>query len=293
VSNRWFPAKERAQATALSAFMSILGGGLALILGPFFATRDEDVVDLTLKSCKVNELPAATVNAYNASQLNNTLLDCAGDFAEATESFCCYQPTNIESLDLLMAIVPTFCFFLCVLSVRDNPPTPPSAAGEEKESVGIVEGVTHLFKEPRFRRVALADFIVSGPALSLFSGVSRLFPAEIDDLAFVASAAGLALAIPTAWIVSYRLDHYHAYYTYSAGGYTLGAVFWWVATFSFLGDSDIGNYFFLFCIVVAVLLFIAWQGAIYELKFEYTFSQDYYLEGSIVGTVSFFLADLT
>ncbi|GBG31248.1 Major facilitator superfamily domain-containing protein 7-b [Hondaea fermentalgiana] len=283
VSNRWFPERERALATALISLLSLLGSGAALVLADMFALTDNEVVDTTLKSCDTSIFSASQLSELAVAAANDTYVDCLDDYADAKDSFCCYQPTDIRAFNVMMAVVPTVFFILMLLSVRDLPPTAPSAAGEPKDYTGLVRGTKMLFTNQRFAKLALSDFIVSGPVLVIYSSISRVFPAEISSYSFLASAAGIGLAIPTAIIAAYYMEKTKRFYTFAAGGYTLGTMFWIIATISYIADTTAGHWAFFTSIVFALMVFIAWQTAVYETKLEYVFSAHTSLEGLITG----------
>jgi len=110
-SNRWFPENERAIATAIISLFSLLGSGAALLSASPFYTTDYEIVDITLKSCDTSTLSATQLATVIAATSNGTNVVCDDAYADAKDAFCCYQPTDIPTYNLMMAIIPTFTFF--------------------------------------------------------------------------------------------------------------------------------------------------------------------------------------
>jgi len=76
----------------------------------------------------------------------------------------------------------------------------------------------------------------------LYYALSRLFPGEIKDLRSIVAAVGLVLAIPVAIVFARVLDNRKVYFTVSAGGYTVGTMFWVLATIAFaIGGTSGAN----------------------------------------------------
>lgn len=173
---------------------------------------------------------------------------------------------------------------MTLVSVRDLPPTPPSYGAEEKDFVSIWEGTKLLFGKDAFRKLALSDFIVSAPPLALFAALARIFPPSVADYSFIASAAGLGLAIPSSVLVGYLLGKYKAYYTFTLAGYATGAALFVLGTICFLAGTDAGDWIFFGAIVLAIASFVVWQVSVYEAKLEYCFGPQSNLEGILVGT---------
>jgi len=282
-SNRWFPENERAIATAIISLFSLLGSGAALLSASPFYTTDYEIVDITLKSCDTSTLSATQLATVIAATSNGTNVVCDDAYADAKDAFCCYQPTDIPTYNLMMAIIPTFTFFLVCIFVRNSPPTPPSTAALKKDHTTFVQGTKILFGNERFLKLAISDFIVSGPPLVLYSSISRVFPADISGYSFIAAAIGVVLAIPTAIVVAFLLDRYSRYYTFTAGGYTTGTFFWIIAMICYLVDTTESHWGFFTMVIFALCVFIAWQTAVYETKLEYVFSPEVFLEGMITG----------
>ena len=282
ISNRWYPASERGIATGIASLISIVGSGFALIVSPMFATEDDEIVDLDLRSCE--GLAEDLVELVEQAAENETAFFCTGEILEsARESFCCYLPVDVESLNLVMAIVPTLAFIFTAIVVRDLPPTPPSFAGEQKDFVGPVKGLKMLFSLENFSKLALSDFIISGPPLVLVTTLSRSFPPRAAEYSFYASAGGLALAIPVAVIVGHYLDKTQAFYTFTMAGYSSGTIFWIISTICFASGTLAGEFAFVAIAALAIAAYVAWQVSVYETKLEYAFTPKFNLEGWIVG----------
>jgi len=284
VSNRWFGAKERSKATAIGSLLAVLGSGGALLISPFFATQADEIVDFTLKSCIVEAVDPSIVELYNAHLANGTELLCINDALEARDSFCCFLPLDIEALNLFMAIFPTVTFAFTLLAVRSLPPTPPSVAAEKKGHASVREALSLLYRTERFIKVSLSDLIVSGPPLVLLNSISRVFPSLVAEYSFLASAAGIALGIPASMIAAHYLDKTKAYWTFSMVGYASGTLIWIASTAAFAAGTELGAYFMLGLVVLAIVAYISWQTSIFELKLEYVFRNDISLEGWVVGT---------
>ncbi|GBG28260.1 Hypothetical Protein FCC1311_044832 [Hondaea fermentalgiana] len=282
VSNVWFPESERAKATAITALLSLLGTGASLIVGPMLATSDFKVVDLSLRSCNVDQIQADLLNAYNAAQLAGEPLSCEiEEYEYAEEEFCCYLPVNLRLLDLIMSLFTTLVFLITLVSVKDHPPTLPSPSASRPAHTSIKTGLSLLFSNRRFVQLALSDFIISGPIQVVYYAMARMFPPEVSNLTFVASAGGIALAIPTALVAAHLLDKRSWYYSITVTGYTSGTAMWILATIAYATDA---SWLFLVGIVLALMLFIAWQTAVYETKLEYVFTHEHSLESYVMST---------
>jgi hypothetical protein len=183
-----------------------------------------------------------------------------------------------------MVALPTLAFVFSALAVRDAPPTPPAPSAEKSGSVGVVKALRILFGNQRFALFSLADFIVSGPPLVLFAAISRAFPAQVASYAFLASAAGIVLALPTAMVVAHFLDKSGWYWSFTFAGYSAGTLFWVIATLCFWSGTTAGAYAFMAASVFAIVSYVAWQTSVYECKLEYVFDPAVALEGWVVGT---------
>jgi hypothetical protein len=284
VSNRWFAPHERAKATAVGSLVNVLGAGAALVLSPMFATSKEQEVELTLKSCASDAVSAGTAERYRDARANGTALPCTGDDQAAFDQFCCYLPVDVPLLNWVMVALPTLAFVFSALSVRNAPPTPPAPSGGKSGAVGAAKALRILFGNQRFSKLSLADFLVSGPPLVLFAAISRAFPSQVADYAFLASAAGIVLSLPTAMVVAHYLDKTGWYWGFTMAGYLAGTVFWCVATVCFWSGTTAGAFAFMACSVLAIISYVAWQTSVYECKLEYVFDPAVTLEGWVVGT---------
>lgn len=276
VSNRWFPEEERAIATAFGAIVAVLGGGAALIVGGLFQSGEE-LIDLGLRSCKAS---LTTRQIVIDAAINGTDPLCTD---EAFEEFCCYTETAIEVYNLILAILTSLIAVYAVLSVRDLPPSPPSPAALEKPSLGPIQASVRLFTQQNYLLLCISDFLISGPPLMLYSAIARILPGSVAQYDFIASAAGLVLAIPFAYVVTRFLDLKKWYYSTTLGGYSSGTLFWTLATICYAIGTLAAEYIILFLVAAAVLTFVLWQVGVYELKIEYVFTPDYNLEGWVVG----------
>ncbi|GBG28259.1 Disrupted in renal carcinoma protein 2-like [Hondaea fermentalgiana] len=282
VSNVWFPENERAKGTAVISLFLLLGTGAALIVGPMLATSPFKVVDLTLRSCNVDKIQPDLYIAYTAAQVAGEPLSCEIEGYEyAEEEFCCYLPVNLRLLDLIMAIFMTVVAFITLVSVRNEPPTLPSPSAGRKADTSIRTGLHALVSSRRFLMLTLSDFIISGPVSVLYYAMARMFPPAVSSLSFVVSAIGLALAIPTAILAAHLLDKRGWYYTTTVAGYTTGTLMWILATIAFATET---SGLFIFGVVLALSLFIAWQTAVFETKLEYVFTHQHSLETYVIST---------
>lgn len=283
ISNRWYPPKERAKATAIGSLVSILGGALALVIAPLYATQKEEVVELSLRSCKQADLGFEILTAFETAQEKEEQLLCVDRFAVARDSFCCYLPVDIPKLNITMAIISTVAFVFTAISVKSHPPTPPAPSGEPKPFQGLLQGLKRIYSDRRMVQLSLSDFLVSGPPLVLFSAVSRIFPSEVSRFSFYASAIGIILAIPASLISGYYLDKKKWFWTFTMGGYTLGTLSWVLATIGLATKTMGGAYIFIGMVVIGISAYISWQTAVYETKLEYSFREDESVEGIVVG----------
>lgn len=281
VSNRWFPAKERAKATATVALVSTMGAVLVAVVGPSFETT-VDVIDLSLKSCKPS---SATLAKFNASLVNGTtpFCDTADNDAAEFRDFCCVADANVVLYALVIAVLSTLVTLFTFVVVKDAPPTPPSGALENVSLLpNFCTALSHMAKYRNYMTLCAADFIVSGPPIVLNVAIARMLPPVIKNFDFAIAAAGIALSIPAAAIVAYLLDKNNKYFEWTWGGYTTGAVSWIVATVCFAA-GDGGAYAMIGLLVLGIVSFTAWQAAVYETKLEYIYTKEFQLEGLIVG----------
>lgn len=281
VSNRWFPVKERAKATATVALISTMGSVAVTVVGPLFETSD-DLINLGLKSCTPSAETIAKVNNFAA---NNTLAVCDTSDNEASEfaDFCCVAEADVTSYAIVLAVLCTLSTIYTFIVVKDAPPTPPSGANENVQLLpDFIVAVKHMAKYRNYLTLCLADFVVSGPVLVLSIAVARMLPPVIKDFDFIIAAVGIALAIPGAVAFAVVLDRRHNYWEMTTGGYTVGAICWIISTIAFAAGG-VGAYIMVPLLVGAISAFTAWQAAVYETKLEYVFSQEFQIEGLVVG----------
>ena len=281
VSNRWFPVAERAKATATVALISTMGSVAVTIVGPLFETSD-DLIILDLKSCTPSAETLAKVAAFQA---NNTLAVCDTSDNEASEfaDFCCASDANVELYAIILAVLCTLSTVFTFVVVKDAPPTPPSGANENVQLLpNFFVAMKHMAKYRNYLTLCLADFVVSGPVLVLSIAVARMLPPVIKDFDFIIAAVGIALAIPGAVAFAVVLDRRHNYWEMTTGGYTVGAICWIISTIAFAAGGA-GAYIMVPLLIGAISAFTAWQAAVYETKLEYVFSNEFQIEGLVVG----------
>lgn len=284
ISNRWYPPHQRAKATAAASLISTIGGAAALVISPQFATEKHELVELELKSCDVLNLEPFIVDKYNSLSAQGQNLVCEDTYAVAKDSFCCYLPVDIPKLNLTMAIISTCAFIFTALTVRDLPPTPPAPSGSKKEYGNLWSGIKHIFSKEQFIKLSISDFIMSGPPIVAFSALSRIFPYQVANYSFIASAIGVVSAIPFSVVAGHFLDKTKWFYTLTIFGYSLGTIAWLLSTIALATRTTAGAYTFLAMVTVALSAFVVWQMAVYEAKLEYVFSPTISLEGVVVAT---------
>lgn len=284
ITNRWYPPRERAKATAFGSLVSVIGGAGALLIPPLFATQKDYVVELALRSCKVSELDLNIKNAFNNAKVLGEQLLCTGENASASDKFCCYLPVDIPKLNMAMAIVSTTAFVFTALCVKDLPPNPPAASGEKKKFISLWAGIKQVYSTQHLIKLSLSDFLVSGPVVLAYYAISRIFPSSVKKYAFLVSALGTLLAIPASIIVGHVLDKTKWYYSLTFGGYCSGTIAWAISTVCLASGTLAGAYVFMITLAISLMAYISWQTAVFEAKMEYAFSPDVSLEGTIVGT---------
>ncbi len=283
ISNRWYPPKERAKATAAGSLVSILGGALALVISPLYATQKHEVVELSLRSCKKEALSTLTKNAFSEAQEKSEQLLCTDKHSAARDSFCCYLPVDIPTLNLTMAIISTAAFVFTFIAVKDFPPTPPAPSAEPKRFISVWDGLKRIYSDKRLLQLSISDFLVSGPPLVLFSAVSRIFPSTVSRFSFLASTLGILLAIPASIISGHYLDKKKWFWSFTMLGYSCGTAAWAIGTIGLAFKTIGGAYTFVLMVIIGISAYIAWQTAVYETKLEYAFSEDTAVEGIVVG----------
>ena len=284
ISNRWYPPHERAKATAFGTLVALIGAGLAFIVPRLFRTQNYEVIDINLQSCDVEKLTQVTLNAYNLAIANKTDLACTGVHLYAKKAFCCYLPLDIPRLNLMMAIISTVSFVLTAICVRDIPPTPPAPSGSQATRISLFSSLRHMFTNQRFVKLAISDFLVSGPPLVVVSTISRSFPAQVAHLSNISSIIGIGVAIPTTMLVGHLLDRVKAYWTFTMAGYGSGTIFWALCSICYASSTHISSYIFVGAVSLALSTYIVWQTAVFETKIEYVFKADTPLEGVIMAT---------
>lgn len=281
VSNRWFPAPERAKATATVALVSILGSVAVVLIGPQFELS-KDEINLDLKSCRPSE---ETILKYNVFISNGTTPFCDTSDSAASEfgEFCCFAPADVVTYGLVLAILCTLLTMFTFIVIKDAPPTPPSASNEDVGRLpSFLIAVYHMKNFRNYLTLCLADFTVAGPPIVLSVTIARLLPPIIKEFDFYIAGAGIVFAIPAAAYVAYVLDKKHIYWDLTAGGYSFGAMAWTLATILF-AIGGIGGYFMAPLLILAIVAFTAWQAAVYETKLEYVYSKKFQIEGLVVG----------
>ena len=109
ISQNWFAENQRATAVAIAAVVSSLGAGGALVFGPLFENGDR-IINLNIKSCEDD-----FILEFNETDVDGDI-ECNDD---AEDSFCCATPTDIEGLNLSLAILSTIlavCFLIFIFT---------------------------------------------------------------------------------------------------------------------------------------------------------------------------------
>eukprot|EP00924_Labyrinthula_sp_SR-Ha-C_P006870 augustus_masked-scaffold_8-processed-gene-3.11-mRNA-1 protein AED:0.13 eAED:0.34 QI:0/0/0/1/1/1/3/0/1415 len=272
LSTHWFAPKERILAISLAIFVSTIGGSLALLIPPLYKTGDEEL-RLDLKSCDEDFIK-------DVEELNLSTTQCIDD---ADDSFCCAAPTDIEGINLLIAVLMSGNLLYTFLVVKDSPPTPPAVSAQVKSSMGFLPSLIHCFSHINYFLITFADFLASGVVLVVFNTISRLFPSDVADIAIWVSALAMPLALPLSFVVSRILGKTGKFYDVAAVCYYLGFFTWWMAA---LGLALGGNFHYMLVVgaSAATLLYLIWQVVVFELKLEYVFVADYALQGIVVAT---------
>lgn len=283
ISNRWYPPRERVKATTVGSLLGALGSGLAFILPSQFRTYPHEVVDFTLKSCKSAKVAETTRVVYEARRASNQTLICTGKHLAARDHFCCYLPLDIDRLNLVVALVASCTFLFSAVAVRNLPPTPPAASGKQASYAGMWTSVKQCFRNQRFTKLSLSDGLVSGPPALIASTIARIFPSSIAHLSVIAFMLGMTMAVPATLATGHFLDRTKAYWSFTFAGYTLGTVFWAIATICIASGTLPGAYVFMGSMIFAMAVYICWQAAVFETKLEYVFDAEKQLEGVIVA----------
>ncbi len=285
ISNRWFPPKERVKATAVGGLIGMIGAALGFVISPMYRTQKHEVVDLTLRSCARDTVSKATIAAFEAAKAQGEQLLCIDNHLSAKEQFCCYLPVDIPRLNLMNAIVSTAAFVFTAICVRNLPPTPPAPSGKQSDNtVNLWNSLRHMFSNQRFTKLAISDFLVSGPPLVVVAAISRMFPASVAHLSNLATMLGIVLAVPSTVLAGHFLDKTKAYWTFTFCGYLAGTLFWLLATVCMASRTLAGAYVFMGAVTLAMSSYICWQAAVFETKLEYVFDPQMPLEGVLVAS---------
>eukprot|EP00924_Labyrinthula_sp_SR-Ha-C_P003556 maker-scaffold_53-snap-gene-1.3-mRNA-1 protein AED:0.00 eAED:0.00 QI:245/1/1/1/0.5/0.33/3/20/528 len=286
ISKQWFPPRQRALAVAIGAISSTVGAACGLVIFP--AMRETgDFIDFRLISC----LDSFQENFFRdnpeylnftAEELFDEQLECTDD---AEEDFCCSAQVDIEFINFILAIMGSVIALYTFWAVRDDPPIPPSPAGQVKPAPTISQGCGLCFSKERFHYVqlCLADFIASGPVIVLFSTISRIFPARVSAYTQLVSATSLVVSLPAGLYFSLHLAKVKKYFDYTSKGYLFGFLAWTVVTAMVAIDESWTDAVVLVMAFVAILSYVLWTISVYELKIEYVFSSDYSLEGFVIA----------
>lgn len=271
VSMQWFPPSERPFAIGLAVLLSEAGAGIALLQADFFINSDEQLLDVNFKSCNADF--AATVTNLTVCENNDA----------AIEAQCCLFDVDIDSLNLAMAVFASIIALFAIVSVRERPKTAPSIASLTKEAPTFLEAMKLMFSNRNYTQICIADFIMSGPPQVLFLALSRIVPASQEGNEIYGAAGALLFALPAAALYGYRLNKTKRFFEYTAYAYTSGFALWALATACLMFDQDFFDALFIAVGSIAIVAFVLWTVAVYELKEEYVFNSEKYLEGFIVG----------
>ena len=281
LSNRWFPPRERATATATIALAQVMASVLATIIAPLFETTDP-YIDLSLKSCQAS---AATVSAFNAALANNTLAICNGNQnSDAIEEFCCAAEADVATYALYLAIGSTIITVFSFGVIKDYPPTPPSASSELSSLPRFTLAIRHIVQYKNYLWFMLGDILVSGPPLVAAGSIARILPGEVAEYVTLAAAMGIALAIPgTFFTAVYLIGRRKLLWETTSYGFAIGTLAWILATIGFAVDTAAGAYLVVVTTVVALAVFTSIVAAEMETKLEYIFTPDFHIEGLMIG----------
>lgn len=273
IANNWFGEGERAFAVAVGALAGNFGGGAALVITPLFSTGD-DVINVGLLSCRTEELEKFGMNLSALPRL------CT-DVAE--EAFCCAADTNIDGLNFFMAVIASAVAVYAFIVVKDAPPTPPSKSGELRKGTSFWKAMKLMFSHRNYCQICLTDFVSSGPPIVLFSTVDRIFPAAVSDFSTYVASGAFVLAIPLGAWFSFRLARTQEFYELTAAGYVSGFLFWAIVTVLIFVDTEAADYGVIFVGSGAIVCYVLWTVAVYELKMEYVFSSEYAIQGYVIA----------
>lgn len=277
VSNNWFAVHERALAVAVVAIVANLGTGAGILYGTFFIDDSTLRVNDDLRSCESDFLNSLTFDEQN--DLGNKTLECSD---EALEAFCCAADIDMDSLNLLIAIILSVVAVYTCFVVIDAPEKPPSVAGSVKKCSTVWESVKTMFKHRNYNQICLADFLCTGPVFVVFATIDRIFPPRVQEFSTLAGAAGIAAAIPSAIIFSRLLAKKKNFFEMTAGGYASGAICFLIITGFIFADTEFTDYGILVLAVVALVANVLWTVSVYELKIEYVF-EGFAIQGAVVA----------
>lgn len=273
ISNNWFGESERAFAVAIGALSGTFGAGVALIITPLFSVGD-DVINLSLISCRSDDLVSSGLN------LSSLPREC-NDIAE--EAFCCAADTNIDGLNFFLAVFASIVAVYTFIVVVDAPPTPPTKSGNVRKGPSFSKAMKLMFSHRNYCQLCLTDFVSSGPPLVLFSTVDRIFPAAVSDFSVYVASGAFLVALPIGAWFSFRLARTQEFYELTTAGYVLGSFFWLVVTILVFVDTELADYGVIFVGSGAIVCYVLWTVAVYELKMEYVFSSEYAIQGYVVA----------
>eukprot|EP00924_Labyrinthula_sp_SR-Ha-C_P000904 snap_masked-scaffold_7-processed-gene-7.6-mRNA-1 protein AED:1.00 eAED:1.00 QI:0/0/0/0/1/1/2/0/473 len=273
ISTHWFGKRERVFATSLALFGSALGSSLALWL-PTFYQSGTLYVESKLKSCKHD------ITFFEELLAEDDSLACNSSFDDA---FCCiHSNTNVEGVNLLIAVLFSFQVIFSHIFMQDSPKILPAVDVEVQKSLGIAKSIHHIFGHSNFVLLTLADSLASGVVLLVYNTLSRSFPGDVLGLAIKTSSFVFPLALPISYVFSRKMGKSGRYYDYAAVCYYIGFLLWFLATLG-LSGGKFGHIVMVVCTNGATILYALWQVAVFELKLEYVYSKDFALQGIIVG----------
>eukprot|EP00924_Labyrinthula_sp_SR-Ha-C_P014824 snap_masked-scaffold_43-processed-gene-1.102-mRNA-1 protein AED:1.00 eAED:1.00 QI:0/0/0/0/1/1/2/0/509 len=274
----WFPPVERPIAIAIGAIVGVLGNGASLMLGVFFTTG-EDIIDITLKSCKEDFIIQFEISNFTFDEKSGGYL-CT---EEAEEQFCCFAETDIEFMNLVLAILVSFVGFLGVIIIREKPSIKPGPTANIKNSISFPKAIKTMFSHSNYATLCFADFLIAGPVNLAFVTVSRIVPPSVSDYAVIAAGLSIIIAIPLSYILGKKLGKQKNFYEFTLAGYSLGASCWLLCTICLFFDIYFFDILFLIGVAIALDAYLIWQISVYELKVEYVYDHNIALQGHIVG----------
>lgn len=273
IANNWFGEGERAFAVAVGSLTGTFGGGAALVLTPLFIIGD-NIINLNLISCRTEDLVEFGLN------LSSLPKEC-NDIAE--EAFCCSADTNIDGLNFFMAVFATIIAIFAFIVVKDAPPTPPTKSGNVRKGPSFMKAMKLMFSHRNYCQICLTDFFSSGPPIVLFATVDRIFPPAVSDFSTYVASAAFVVALPLGAWFSFRLARTKEFYELTTAGYVLGFIFWSIVTILVFIDTETADYAVIFVGSGAIVCYVLWTVAVYELKMEYVFSSVDAIQGYVIA----------